>query len=250
MGQIASAVAGALDNSKEKEAQAKEQLELMMKLADARLDTFEAKLKTMFLDRDSSMKTSVPGRRALRFERHVRVDTHTGTSDGVDSAVDAFFGAGDTGSKGVLEGFKSVVKTGLSAILGDSSAGESYDEKFFVCIKHNAIIRVDMYTYKYNFNNEGVIANHKNILAYILCISVVDHKDVTVDELIYLASEFAGDGPIGANSGFEVYLNSLMKTWNALNQIDPFARVPGAIARPTIEFPPLPVRGAVEVTAA
>ena len=78
MGQIASAVAGALDNSKEKEAQAKEQLELMMKLADARLDTFEAKLKTMFLDRDSSMKTSVPGKRALRFERHVRVDTHTG----------------------------------------------------------------------------------------------------------------------------------------------------------------------------
>lgn len=36
---------------------------------------------------------------------------------------------------GVLDGFKSVVKTGLSAILGDSSAGESYDKKFFVCIK-------------------------------------------------------------------------------------------------------------------
>ncbi|MCJ1292386.1 hypothetical protein MMC34_003936 [Xylographa carneopallida] len=283
MGQIASAISAQLDNGGEKEAKAKEQLELMMKLADARLDTFEAKLKTMFLDRDSSMKTSVPGRRALRFERHVRVDTQNGTSEGVDTAVDAFFGAGDTGSKGVLEGFKSVVKTGLSAILGDTSAGESYDEKFFVCIKQlrvssllssplppipppathgpmltthphprsNAIIRVDMYTYKYNFANEGVIATHKNILAYILCISVVDHKDVTVDELIYLASEFAGDGPVGANAGFEVYLNSLMKTWNALVQIDPFARIAGgSVPRPTIEFPPLPVRGSVEVTTA
>ena len=77
MGQVASAIANALDNSKEKEAQAKEQLELMMKLADARLDTFEAKLKTMFLDKDSSQKTSVPGKRALRFERHVSVDTET-----------------------------------------------------------------------------------------------------------------------------------------------------------------------------
>ena len=48
-----------------------------------------------------------------------------------------------------------------------------------------------MYTYKYNFANEGVISTHKNILAYILCISVVDHRDVTLDELIYLASEFA-----------------------------------------------------------
>ncbi len=75
MGAVASAVANALDNSKEKEAQAKEQLELLMKLADARLDTFESELKTMFLDKDSASKTSVPGRRALRFDRHVMVDT-------------------------------------------------------------------------------------------------------------------------------------------------------------------------------
>ena len=47
-------------------------------------------------------------------------------------------GAGDTGSKGVLEGFKNVVKTGLSTILGHTSAGESYDKKFFVCVKQYA----------------------------------------------------------------------------------------------------------------
>jgi hypothetical protein len=107
------------------------------------------------------MKTSVPGTRALRFERYCRVDTDTGVSfsrpcprqlrtilthlqasDGVDKAVDAFFGAGDTGVKGVLEGFKSVVKTGLQAILGDTSAGESYDKKFFVCIKQFVLLRV------------------------------------------------------------------------------------------------------------
>jgi hypothetical protein len=78
-----------------------------------------------------------------------------------------------------------------------------------------------MYTYKYNFHNEGVISSHKNILAYILCISVVDHRDVTVDELIYLASEFAGDDDVGANSSYKTYLESLMKTWNALKAIDP-----------------------------
>ena len=77
MGAAASAVANELDHSKEDEAKAKEQLELMMKLADARLDTFEGELKTMFLDHESGMKTSVPGKRALRFERHVQVDTET-----------------------------------------------------------------------------------------------------------------------------------------------------------------------------
>lgn len=41
-----------IDNADEKEAKAKEQLEVMMKLADARLDTFEGEIKTMFLDNE------------------------------------------------------------------------------------------------------------------------------------------------------------------------------------------------------
>jgi hypothetical protein len=71
---------------------------------------------------------------------------------------------------------------------------------------------------------------------------------VAVDELIYLASEFAGDGPIGANSGFDTYLGSLMKTWNALNGIDPLV-VPG---RAKIEYPtfPAPVKGNIVAAAA
>ena len=110
----------------------------------------------------------------------------------------------------------------------------------------NAIIRVDMYTYKYNFANEGLISNHKNILAYILCISVVDHRDVTVDELIYLASEFAGDGAVGPDSGFEKYLEMIMKTWNALRAIDP---LPTA-GKPAIEYPTsLAIQSASPVTA-
>jgi len=115
-----------------------------------------------------------------------------------------------------------------------------------VSVGSNAIIRVDMYTYKYNFNNEGVVATHKNILAYILCISTVDHRDVTVDELIYLASEFAGDGPVGPNSGFETYLNSLMKTWHALKAIDPLP----VVGRPNIEYGNmLPMRPAAAIAA-
>lgn len=83
MGAVASAVSKALDTSDENERKAKEQLEIMMKLADARLDTFESELKTMFLDHESAMKTSVPGRRALRFERHCKVDTETEASSEV-----------------------------------------------------------------------------------------------------------------------------------------------------------------------
>ncbi|KAJ5992576.1 hypothetical protein N7451_008300 [Penicillium sp. IBT 35674x] len=57
----------------------------------------------------------------------------------------------------------------------------------------NALIRVDMSTYRYKFTNEGVISNYKNVLAYIVCNFVVSHNDLTVDEMVYLASKFAGD---------------------------------------------------------
>ncbi|KAK1222195.1 hypothetical protein PQX77_014968 [Marasmius sp. AFHP31] len=235
MGNVVSDVVKTIDRADEKEARAKEQLEMLMKLADARLDTFEEQLNRMFLDGASAAKLSVPGKRALRFERSVRVDTGAEGAPGVEQAVDAFFGASKTGMEGVLEGFKAVVKTGLKVILGDTSAGESYDQKFFVCIKHNAIIRVDMMTYRYNFHNEGVISTHKNVLAYILCISVVDHMDVTVDEIVYLASEFAGDEP----EKYEPYLNGLIRVWGNLRDKDPRGRLTGT------EFRALPQPAAI-----
>jgi hypothetical protein len=91
MGNVVSDVIKTVDKADEKEARAKEQLEMLMKLADARLDTFEGNLNKMFLDKEctyflefsllfiddfsAAAKMSVPGKRALRFERSVRVDT-------------------------------------------------------------------------------------------------------------------------------------------------------------------------------
>jgi hypothetical protein len=69
-----------LDNSAEKESKAREQLDILMKLADARLDTFQGELEQMFLDKEGAAKRSVPGKRALRFERSVRVDTGSAVS--------------------------------------------------------------------------------------------------------------------------------------------------------------------------
>jgi hypothetical protein len=95
MGNVVSDIVKNIDKAGEKEQAAKEQLEMLMKLADARLDTFQERLNRMFLDQDcmfvgktwkvkyvlillllsAAAKMSVPGKRALRFERSVRVDT-------------------------------------------------------------------------------------------------------------------------------------------------------------------------------
>lgn len=81
---MGNAITKLLDDSAEKEAKAREQLDILMKLADARLDTFESELTAMFLDPTSAAKRSVPGKRALRFERSVRVDLDSKVSVRVD----------------------------------------------------------------------------------------------------------------------------------------------------------------------
>ncbi|KAI0347124.1 hypothetical protein BDW22DRAFT_1351492 [Trametopsis cervina] len=197
-----------LDDSAEKEEKVKEQLEIMMKLADARLDNFQTELEMMFVNPTSAMKRSIPGKRAIRFERSVRVDCGSEGSPGVSEAVDSFFNVGQGGKQSILDGFKSIVNVALKAALGDTTAGEAYDKKFFVCIHHNAIVRVDFYSYRYNFANEGLVSTHKNVFAYMLCTSVVDHRVVTPDELVFLASEFAGDEVDGQH--FEVCPHAFM----------------------------------------
>ncbi|KAJ5735801.1 uncharacterized protein N7483_000926 [Penicillium malachiteum] len=201
-------------------AKVREQLDILMKLADARLDTFESELTTMFLDNASTAKRSVPGKRALRFERSVRVNCGKEYGKDLSTTIDTYFGYGGSNTKplGVeedaLNGFKTVVTRGMEEFLTDTSAGEAYDKKFFVCIKHNAIIRVDVYTYRYNFTKGGVFAQNEynNVLGYVMCTSVVDHTALTVDEIVFLASEFAGDQPWQ----YETYLWQLIHVWRWL----------------------------------
>ena len=64
---------------------------------------------------------------------------------------------------------------------------------------------------------------------------------MTVDELTYLASEFAGDGDVGVDSGFDKYLEMITRTWNALRATDPLP-VSGrqAIDYPSLGYPAYP----------
>ena len=55
MGNQISDLIKTVDRADEEERIAKEQLEMLMKLADARLDSFEEKLNRMFLDKDCAL---------------------------------------------------------------------------------------------------------------------------------------------------------------------------------------------------
>jgi hypothetical protein len=58
MGSAISSVIDSVDTADKNEQKIKEQLELLMKLADARLDTFQGELDQMFLNKDCKQLTS------------------------------------------------------------------------------------------------------------------------------------------------------------------------------------------------
>ncbi|KAL9935617.1 hypothetical protein V8E36_005194 [Tilletia maclaganii] len=106
-----------------------------------------------------------------------------------------FFNVGKAdGTKTTVgDGFHKLVSGAMTAILGESEAGEHEMRKFFVYFQHNAIVRIDLRAWRYNIAVKGFFEKAENAFAYIACLSVVDTDKVTADELAYLTTEFAGD---------------------------------------------------------
>ncbi|KAG9096531.1 hypothetical protein FS749_008286 [Ceratobasidium sp. UAMH 11750] len=204
-----------------------EQLQFLVNAATERLNRYQAELENSFSDKSQIRHRSVPGNRAIRWVREYTVGVSDQPSANVENAVDSFFGianASDEKKKDkVVEGFKSVVKGALDAFLGNTQAGEHEEEKFFVFVQHNAIIRIDVRLWRYNFSRKNIMAGESNVLCYIICSSVVDRSALTFDEMIYFLSEHAG----GEN--MEEYIDSLAKVWRKMeilaNRNDPARQV-------------------------
>ncbi|KIJ45365.1 hypothetical protein M422DRAFT_46819 [Sphaerobolus stellatus SS14] len=194
-----------------------EQLAFLVNAANSKLDKYEGDLDAMFIDKESVQKKMVPGYRALRWERGYRVGVEKSASGGpLGEVVNAFFGSGDKekdDSNPVLSGFKKLIQGSLDAILGNANAGEQEEQKFFVFVHHNAIIRIDTKIWRYNFNGKGVMAESENVFCYIFCTSVVDHSALQIDELTYLLSEHAGDEAV------EAYVDKLILVWTKIRSI-------------------------------
>ncbi|KIJ30867.1 hypothetical protein M422DRAFT_176891 [Sphaerobolus stellatus SS14] len=199
-----------------------EQLAFLVNAANSKLDKYQGDLDEMFTDKESVQKKMVPGYRALRWERGYRVGVDKSASGGpLGEVVNAFFGSGEKekdDNSPVLSGFKvniniKLIQGSLDAILGNANAGEQEEEKFFVFVHHNAIIRIDTKIWRYNFNGKGVMAESENVFCYIFCTSVVDHNALQIDELTYLLSEHAGDEEV------EAYVDKLISVWTKIRSI-------------------------------
>jgi hypothetical protein len=184
-------ISGATEDEKEQ----KERLEMLLKLAKTKIQTYKDKIESNFAIPGSIDKIQIPGIRAMRYIEQYHVAAKEGLDDKVkdhmDAAIDAFFsigGEGDT-KKAVQGGVKSLISTALSGFIGSTEVGESEQQVYVVVPENNAFIRADIACWKYHFEQHKFIHQTDTAVAYVLCKSVIDHTKITLDELIYLATE-------------------------------------------------------------
>lgn len=200
-----------LDQSQE--AQTKEQLQFLINAAKGKLSEQQEKLEKVFLNPAAEEKVRVIPDTEIKWFEEYRCNVKSGASDSIDKVVDSFF----TGEKGLVDGFKTLVHAGLSTILGNESAGEYQSNIYIVAMEHNAIIRVDISSWRYNYTSDGIIGHVKDVYCCTFCKSVVDHTKVRLDTLVYLISEQAGD----EEEKVVEYINKLKKIWALLEPQSP-----------------------------
>ncbi|CCA67373.1 hypothetical protein PIIN_01204 [Serendipita indica DSM 11827] len=240
MGQV---IAKILSGSETSKKETKEQLAFLVKAVSAKLDKYESDLHEMFEEPETVEKKMVPGIRALRWEREYRVG-----EEGISEAVNDFFGEDTKSPSNPRAGFKvntyslmkppffellkKLINIALSSILGNNQAGEIEEQKFFIYVEHNAVIRIDMKMWKYNFSSSDIIAEQQNVFGYILCTSVVDTSTLKIDELVYLLSEYRGDADV------EAYMDKLIAIWTKMDNVQEMliSRSPLAISYRSANF--------------
>ncbi|KAL8785472.1 MAG: hypothetical protein Q9195_008615 [Heterodermia aff. obscurata] len=200
------------------QTKAKQDLDILQKMVDAVLDRYDANLNEKFLNPDGTSKSEVPGIRALRRARFSTAEVSEKPAEGIDSAINSFFGAasggGDTKSQ-VLDGFKKTVGSALNAFLGNTSAGQKEETKYFVYMHHNAIVRLDVKLWRWNFEGKGFSDKYMSVLGYVICLSVVDVKVLKTSEFVYLVSEYAGD----SSSEVTKYCDEMGKMYAAVRKV-------------------------------
>ncbi|KAH7158354.1 hypothetical protein DER46DRAFT_685386 [Fusarium sp. MPI-SDFR-AT-0072] len=197
MGQAISAARSAIKEADEAaNVKAKQDLDVLAKALDSQLNEFEAKIDAKFLNPASTEKLEIPGNRALRKVRYSEVKVKDAPSKDISGAVDEFFSIGNSGvdtKSAVLGGFKKIVHSALNAFMGNTEVGQHKEEKYFIYMQHNAVVRLDVMLWRWNFSGKGFSDKCESAYGYIICTSIVDVAALKTSEFVFLISEYAGD---------------------------------------------------------
>ena len=152
---------------------AKEKLAMLEKMAHAQL---ASKVNTI-LHGSSDDEEIHKGKVVAKYQQ-IYCDASSKPGQ-VDSAIGDFF-EGD-----LLDGAKKLVLAGVDELLGNTSVGENEAEDMLILWESNALLRVDVYYWKWNFSSKGVIDVAQNIFAMYCVKRVINPSEVDPNVLVW-----------------------------------------------------------------
>jgi len=155
------------------EQKAKEQLAMLEKMALAQLESKKEIILHGSTDDEEIHKGKVVAR-----HQQVRVDASS-KPEQVESAIKDFFD-GD-----LLDGAKALILAGADELLGNFSVGENETEDMLILWESNALLRVDVYYWKWNFSSKGVVDVAQNVFAMYCVKRVINPAEVEPNILIW-----------------------------------------------------------------
>lgn len=215
-------IVNGISGADEKAAQEKERLELLKNAAVAHLQLAEDAISEDLNGNAGGVhKLFIVPDTVMQFQQGYTVAANETIDAGLNTAINQFF-TGDS-----VAGFKTVVQSGLSVLFADTSSGEQIKTYYFIAMEHNAFIRVDMTVWKYYFTQKSIQDNVQQAFCYTFCKSIIDHKKVSEDTLIYLVSSYVGDDP----TKVETYIAAMRQLYATLEPQTPAQVAQSAMAK-------------------
>lgn len=204
-----------LSGQSEQQKAAEQEVALLVKMAEYKLDTLETQIRNKFLNRQLEDQIEIVGDRLGAFTKGYRVNVQTGAvGDAIKGIVNNIMMIGDAGAKEIIGG---VITNALDAMFSSVGVEDRQEQLFVITFAGMALVRYDFYVWKYESSSNGLFKNTKSVVAYTYASSVVDHKKVNSDQLgqaIY--------NSFGSNASPEKvaeYAKKLKEAYDALNAI-------------------------------
>ena len=175
MGQPLSVVRDAVKDEKEKIV-ALEQLKMLVTLAKSRLRAIEHEVLN-----GRRGDQQIHAGTVIEMERYMSVNTteYSDIGEEAGNMIQSFVDGK------IMEGVKALLVKGANVIFGNKTAGETENSQMLILWEHGALIRMDVYHWKYQFSSNSIMKCTDSIYAAFAMKRVVKIGEVRTPVLVY-----------------------------------------------------------------
>ncbi|CAG8602734.1 843_t:CDS:2 [Paraglomus occultum] len=105
-------------------------------------------------------------------------------SNEINKTLDSLF-SGDTAAA-----LKIGVSATVKAFIGATEIGESTHRDYHIYVQDNALIRLDILLYRFNFSSENILRGVHSVNGYLFYKSIINHSEVSRDVMVYEITRF------------------------------------------------------------